>query len=129
MMHASITLSICLWEKLLRDENKLFRVSKKGSVMEDVEKPMTLTVFAENLGIGIFKAKQIARQPGFPLLDGLVFMSDYQIWRRKFLHLDKPQGRTPRAADISDEPVRLSGSRASLRSSREPLREAFAKPL
>ena len=96
--------------------------------MEDVEKPMTLTVFAENLGIGIFKAKQIARKPGFPLLDGLVFMSDYQIWRRKFLHLDKPHGRTPRAVDISDEPVRPSGSRASLRSSREPLREAFAKP-
>ena len=96
--------------------------------MEDVEKPMTLTVFAENLGIGIFKAKQIARKPGFPLLDGLVFMSDYQIWRRKFLHLDKPQGRTPRAVDISDEPVRPSGSRAALRSSREPLREAFAKP-
>jgi len=96
--------------------------------MEDFEKPMTLTVFAEKLGIGIFKAKQVARQPGFPLLDGLVFMSDYQIWRRKFLHLDKPQGRTPRAVDISDEPVRPSGSRASLRSSREPLREAFAKP-
>ena len=115
-------------KKLQRDENKHSRISKKGSVMEDVEKPMTLTVFAENLGIGIFKAKQIARKPGFPLLDGLVFMSDYQIWRRKFLHLDKPQGRTPRAVDISDEPVRPSGSRASLQSSREPLREAFAKP-
>ena len=114
--------------KLQSDENKHSRISKKVSVMEDVEKPMTLTVFAESLGIGIFKAKQIARQPGFPLLDGLVFMSDYQIWRRKFLHLDKPQGRTPRAVDISDEPVRPSGSRASLRSSREPLREAFAKP-
>ena len=115
-------------KKLQRDENKHSRISKKGSVMEDVEKPMTLTVFAENLGIGIFKAKQIARKPGFPLLDGLVFMSDYQIWRRKFLHLDKPQGRTPRAVDISDELVRPSGSRASLQSSREPLREAFAKP-
>ena len=115
-------------KKLQRNENKHSRIFEKGSVMEDVEKPMTLTVFAEKLGIGIFKAKQVARQPGFPLLDGLVFMSDYQIWRRKFLHLDKPQGRTPRAVDISDEPVRPSGSRASLRSSREPLREAFAKP-
>ena len=96
--------------------------------MPSDDKPLTLPAFAEYLDIGIRRARDMAKKPGFPMIDGIIFPSDFVLWRRKYLQLDTSSGHPPSTFDKSDEPVRRNDSPASSRHREERLREAFGLP-
>ena len=96
--------------------------------MASDDKPLTLPAFAEYLDIGIRRARDMAKKPGFPMIDGIIFPSDFVLWRRKYLNLDTSSGHQPNTFDKSDAPIHRNGSPASSRRREEHLREAFGLP-
>jgi len=96
--------------------------------MPPEDKPLTLPAFAEYLDIGIRRAREMAKKPGFPMIDGIIFPSDFVLWRRKYLHLATSSDHPQSTFDKSYEPVHRNGSPASSRRKEELLREAFGLP-
>jgi len=44
---------------------------------------VNLQEFAAVVGITLHAAREIAKHPGFPMFHGMIFISDFELWRRQ----------------------------------------------
>ena len=77
--------------------------AKTVKAMIEADQALTLKEFAVGFGYTYRAAKDLAKCPGFPMLSGRIFGSDFKLWRRRQLGLqsapDGPARRRQPAAD------------------------------
>lgn len=71
---------------------------------------LSLKQFAVAAGVCYEKARDFSRKPGFPMIDGFIFYSDFVLWRRKQAGLAQlqPTASRPSSATAGKHGVRRS---------------------
>jgi hypothetical protein len=81
--------------------------------MVDIDKPDSVSSLARKLGVSPKKVRNLAKDPTFPLIDGMIWYSDFVDWRKIRLHHGISSSPASNAVDKSCEPIRLNDLPAS----------------
>jgi hypothetical protein len=76
--------------------------------MVDIDKPDSVSSLARKLGVSPKKVRNLAKDPTFPLIDGMIWYSDFVDWRKIRLHHGISSGPELSVVDKSYEPARLN---------------------
>jgi hypothetical protein len=74
---------------------------------------LTLRELQAEYGLSYMRLRRLARLPGFPLIEGVVFEKDFDEWRREH-YRSRHTGEAPQldAGRTAGESARWSGSQA-----------------
>ena len=79
----------------------------------DIDKPDSVSSLARKLGVSPKKVRNLAKDPTFPLIDGMIWYSDFVDWRKIRLHHGISSSPVLSVVDKPYEPARLNDLPAS----------------